>query len=191
MEENLRWYKEKKLDRLSSVLLDKGYLIHRVFSVKDAQEKILSLLDKNKTVALGDSWELMNKDFVDKLREFNFFDRFKEDGEEIKRNSLTANFAVIEGEYITENGQILVVGDYNTSSALFGAENLIILVSENKIIKDVNSGFEKIKENEKYYKMRAKKLHNLNEGFSIGVIENGKKFEKRISVIMSVENTGL
>ena len=39
--------------------------------------------------------------------------------------------------------------------------------------------------------MRAKKLHNLNEGFSIGVIENGKKFEKRISVVMSVENTGL
>ena len=31
MEENLRWYKEKKLDRLSEVLLDKGYLIHRVF----------------------------------------------------------------------------------------------------------------------------------------------------------------
>ena len=191
MEENLRWYKEKKLDRLSSVLLDKGYLIHRVFTVKDAQEKILSLLDKNKTTALGDSWELMGKDFINKLREYNFFDRFKENGEEIKRNSLTANTAVIEGEYITEKGQILVVGDYNTSSALFGAENLIILVSENKIVKDINAGFDKIKENERYYKMRAKKLYNLNEGFSIGVIENGKKFEKRISVVMSVENTGL
>ena len=191
MEENLRWYKEKKLDRLSSVLLDKGYLIHRVFTVKDAQEKILSLLDKNKTTALGDSWELMGKDFINKLREYNFFDRFKENGEEIKRNSLTANTAVIEGEYITEKGQILVVGDYNTSSALFGAENLIVLVSENKIVKDINAGFDKIKENERYYKMRAKKLHYLNEGFSIGVIENGKKFEKRISVVMSVENTGL
>ncbi len=191
MEENLRWYKEKKLDRLSSVLLDKGYLIHRVFTVKDAQEKILSLLDKNKTTALGDSWELTGKDFINKLREYNFFDRFKENSEEIKRNSLTANTAVIEGEYITEKGQILVVGDYNTSSALFGAENLIVLVSENKIVKDINAGFDKIKENERYYKMRAKKLHNLNEGFSIGVIENGKKFEKRISVVMSVENTGL
>ena len=134
MEENLRWYKEKKLDRLSSVLLDKGYLIHRVFTVKDAQEKILSLLDKNKTTALGDSWELMGKDFINKLREYNFFDRFKENSEEIKRSSLTANTAVIEGEYITEKGQILVVGDFNTSSALFGAENLIVLVSENKIV---------------------------------------------------------
>ena len=191
MEENLKWYKEKKLDRLSSVLLDKGYLIHRVFTVKDAQEKILSLLDKNKTTALGDSWELTGKDFINKLREYNFFDRFKENGEEIKRNSLTANIAVIEGEYITEKGQILVVGDYNTSSALFGAENLIVLVSENKIIKDVNTGFDKIKENEKYYQLRARRLNNINEGFSIGIIENGKKFEKRISVVMSVENTGL
>ena len=40
MEENLRWYKEKKLDRLCKILLDKGYLIHRVFSAKEAKEKI-------------------------------------------------------------------------------------------------------------------------------------------------------
>ena len=191
MEENLRWYKEKKLDRLSSVLLDKGYLIHRVFTVKDAQEKILSLLDKNKTTALGDSWELMGKDFINKLREYNFFDRFKENSEEIKRNSLTANTAVIEGEYITEKGQILVVGDYNTSSALFGAENLIVLVSENKIVKDLNSGFEKISEHEKYYRMRAEKLQNKNDGLSIGIIENGRKFSKRISLVITTEDTGL
>lgn len=191
MESNLRWYKEKNLDRLSSVLLDKGYLIHRVFSVKDAQEKILSLLDKEKTTALGDSWELMDKEFINRLREYNFYDRFKGESEKIKRESLTAYTAIIEGEYITENGQILIVGDYNTSSALFGAENLIVLVSENKIIKDVNTGFDKIKENEKYYQLRARRLNNINEGFSIGIIENGKKFEKRISVVMSVENTGL
>lgn len=191
MESNLRWYKEKNLDRLSSVLLDKGYLIHRVFSVKDAQEKILSLLDKEKTTALGDSWELMDKEFINRLREYNFYDRFKGESEKIKRESLIAHTAIIEGEYITENGQILIVGDYNTSSALFGAENLIVLVSENKIIKDVNTGFDKIKENEKYYQLRAKRLNNVNEGFSIGIIENGKKFEKRISVVMSVENTGL
>lgn len=191
MEANLKWYKEKRLDTLSGVLLDKGYLIHRVFSVKEAQEKILSLLNKDKTVALGDSWELMNKDFIGKLREFNFFDRFTGDSEKIKRESLVADTAIIEGEYITENGQILIVGDYNTSSALFGAKNLIILVSENKMIKNVNVGFDKIKENEKYYKLRASKLKNVNEGFSIGVIENGKKFAKRISVIISTENTGL
>lgn len=191
MESNLRWYKEKNLDRLSSVLLDKGYLIHRVFSVKDAQEKILSLLDKEKTTALGDSWELMDKEFINRLREYNFYDRFKGESEKIKRESLTAHTTIIEGEYITENGQILIVGDYNTSSALFGAENLIVLVSENKIIKDVNTGFDKIKENEKYYQLRARRLNNINEGFSIGIIENGKKFEKRISVVMSVENTGL
>ena len=68
MEENLRWYKEKKLDRLCEVLLDKGYLIHRVFSVKDAQEKILSLLNREQTVALGDSWELMNDEFISKIK---------------------------------------------------------------------------------------------------------------------------
>ncbi len=191
MEANLKWYKEKRLDALSGVLLDKGYLIHRVFSVKEAQEKILSLLNKDKTVALGDSWELMDKDFIGRLREFNFFDRFSNNSEKVKRESLVADIAIIEGEYVTENGQILIVGDYNTSSALFGAENLIVLVSENKMIKNVNVGFDKIKENEKYYKLRASKFKNINEGFSIGIIENGKKFAKRISVVISTENTGL
>lgn len=191
MEENLRWYKEKKLDRLCEVLLDKGYLIHRVFSVKNAQEKILSLLNREQTVALGDSWELMNDKFISKLREFKFYNRFGEDSEKVKRESLLAEMAIIEGELITEDGQILVVGDYNTSSALFGAENIIILISENKIIKDLNSGFAKIAEHEKYYKMRAEKLQNKNDGLSIGIIENGRKFSKRISLVITTEDTGL
>ena len=191
MEENLRWYKEKKLDRLCEVLLDKGYLIHRVFSVKDAQEKILSLLNREQTVALGDSWELMNDEFISKLKEFKFYNRFGQDSEKVKRESLLAEMAIIEGEFITEDGQILVVGDYNTSSALFGAENIIILISENKIIKDLNSGFAKIAEHEKYYKMRAEKLQNKNDGLSIGIIENGRKFSKRISLVITTEDTGL
>ena len=191
MEENLRWYKEKKLDRLCEVLLDKGYLIHRVFSVKDAQEKILSLLNRKQTVALGDSWELMNDEFISKLKEFKFYNRFGQDSEKVKRESLLAEMAIIEGELITEDGQIIVVGDYNTSSALFGAENIIILISENKIIKDLNSGFEKIAEHEKYYKMRAEKLQNKNDGLSIGIIENGRKFSKRISLVITTEDTGL
>lgn len=191
MEENLRWYKEKKLDRLCEVLLDKGYLIHRVFSVKDAQEKILSLINREQTVALGDSWEFMNEEFISKLKEFKFYNRFGENSEQVKRESLLAEMAIIEGEFITEDGQILVVGDYNTSSALFGAENIIILVSENKIVKDLNSGFEKISEYEKYYKMRAEKLQNKNDGLSIGIIENGRKFSKRISLVITTEDTGL
>lgn len=191
MEENLRWYKEKKLDRLCEVLLDKGYLIHRVFSVKNAQEKILSLLNREQKVALGDSWELMNDEFISKLREFKFYNRFGEDSEKVKRESLLAEMAIIEGEFITKDGQILVVGDYNTSSALFGAENIIVLISENKIVKDLNSGFEKIAEHEKYYKMRAEKLQNKNDGLSIGIIENGRKFSKRISLVITTEDTGI
>lgn len=191
MEENLRWYKEKNLDGLSSILLDKGYLIQRVFSIKDAEEKILFLLDKEKTVALGDSWELMNEKFINKLREYSFFDRFVENSEEIKRTSLTSNISIIEGEYVTEKGQIITVGDYNTSSALFGAEQLIVLISENKIVKNINEAFDKVKANEKYYRLRAEKLGNINDGLSIGVIENGNKFSKRISIIMTVEDTGL
>ncbi len=191
MEENLRWYKEKKLDRLCKTLLDKGYLIHRVFSVKEAKEKILTLLNKKKTIALGDSWELTNEEFINELKEYKFYNRFKETSEEAKRASLLTQIAIIEGELVTEDGQILVVGDYNTSLSLFGAEKIIVLISENKVLKDIDSAFKRISDYEKYYRMRTEKLKNKNDGLSIGIIENGKKFSKKISIVISTEDTGL
>ena len=191
MEENLRWYKEKKLDRLCKTLLDKGYLIHRVFSVKEAKEKILTLLNKKKTIALGDSWELTNEEFINELKEYKFYNRFKETSEEAKRASLLAQIAIIEGELVTEDGQILVVGDYNTSLSLFGAEKIIVLISENKVLKHIDSAFRRISDYEKYYRMRTEKLKNKNDGLSIGIIENGKKFSKKISIVISTEDTGL
>lgn len=76
IEENIKWYRERELDRLSSVLLDKGYIIHRVFSIEDAKKKILSLLTNDKTIALGDGWDLINDEFIDNLRKYKLFDRF-------------------------------------------------------------------------------------------------------------------
>ena len=35
------------------------------------------------------------------------------------------------------------------------------------------------------------KLKNKNDGLSIGIIENGKKFSKKISIVISTEDTGL
>lgn len=191
MEDNLRWYKEKRIEEISKILVDKEYITYNVFSVEEAEEKIYSLLDKNSTVAIGDSWELINEKFIERLREFKFFDRFNGEQEKIKRESLTAETAIIEGEFLTEKGQIVFVGDYNTSSALFGAENVIVLLSENKIVKNLEIAFLKIDELKEYYELRAEKLGNINDGLSLGIIENGRKFEKRITVILTVKDTGI
>lgn len=193
IEENIKWYRERELDRLSSVLLDKGYIIHRVFSIEDAKNKILSLLTNDKTIALGDGWDLINDEFIDNLRKYKLFDRFNnnETDENAKRESLLSNVAIVEGELITEDGQIFVVGDYNVSLSLFASEKLILLVSANKIVKDVNHGFTKIESMNKYYKMRSDNLNNVNDGLSIGLIENGKKFPNRITVIICDEDSGI
>lgn len=194
MEENIKWYREKELDRLSSVLLDKGYLIYRVFSIEDAKKKILSLLSEDKTIALGDGWDLVDDEFINNLRKYKLFDRFNNINkldENIKRESLLSNIAIVEGELITESGEIFVVGDYNTSLSLFGAEKLILLVSANKIVKDSKDGFSKIESMNKYYRMRSDRLNNVNDGLSIGLIENGKKFPNRITVIICDEDSGI
>ena len=181
MDKNVLWYKNKRVEELSKVLLDKEYLIHCVESLEEGKERIISLLNKDKTVALGDTWELNTEEFIERLKECKFFNYMEagEKKEEIKRDSLTAEIAILEGEFISEDGQIVMVGDYNTSSALFGAENIIILLSENKIVKNLDIALDRVEKLKKYYKL------------SIGVIENGRKFNKRITLIFTLEDTGL
>ncbi|MCF2699561.1 MAG: LUD domain-containing protein [Fusobacterium mortiferum] len=193
MDKNVLWYKNKRVEELSKVLLDKEYLIHCVESLEEGKERIISLLNKDKTVALGDTWELNTEEFIERLKECKFFNYMEagEKKEEIKRDSLTAEIAILEGEFISEDGQIVMVGDYNTSSALFGAENIIILLSENKIVKNLDIALDRVEKLKKYYKLKNEKLGNLNDGLSIGVIENGRKFNKRITLIFTLEDTGL
>lgn len=193
MDKNVLWYKNKRVEELSKVLLDKEYLIHCVESLEEGKERIISLLNKDKTVALGYTWELNTEEFIERLKECKFFNYMEagEKKEEIKRDSLTAEIAILEGEFITEDGQIVMVGDYNTSSALFGAENIIILLSENKIVKNLDIALDRVEKLKKYYKLKNEKLGNLNDGLSIGVIENGRKFNKRITLIFTLEDTGL
>ena len=193
MDKNVLWYKNKRVEELSKVLLDKEYLIHCVESLEEGKERIISLLNKDKTVALGDTWELNTEEFIERLKECKFFNYMEagEKKEEIKRDSLTGEIAILEGEFITEDGQIVMVGDYNTSSALFGAENIIILLSENKIVKNLDIALDRVEKLKKYYKLKNEKLGNLNDGLSIGVIENGRKFNKRITLIFTLEDTGL
>lgn len=193
MDKNVLWYKNKRVEELSKVLLDKEYLIHCVESLEEGKERIISLLNKDKTVALGDTWELNTEEFIERLKECKFFNYMEagEKKEEIKRDSLTAEIAILEGEFISEDGQIVMVGDYNTSSALFGAENIIILLSENKIIKNLDIALDRVEKLKKYYKLKNEKLGNLNDGLSIGVIENGRKFNKRITLIFTLEDTVL
>lgn len=193
MDKNVLWYKNKRVEELSKVLLDKEYLIHCVESLEEGKERIISLLNKDKTVALGDTWELNTEEFIERLKECKFFNYMEagEKKEEIKRDSLTAEIAILEGEFISEDGQIVMVGDYNTSSALFGAENIIILLSENKIVKNLDIALDRVEKLKKYYKLKNEKLENLNDGLSIGVIENGRKFNKRITLIFTLEDTGL
>ena len=193
MDKNVLWYKNKRVEELSKVLLDKEYLIHCVESLEEGKERIISLLNKDKTVALGDTWELNTEEFIERLKECKFFNYMEagEKKEEIKRDSLTAEIAILEGEFISEDGQIVMVGDYNTSSALFGAENIIILLSENKIVKNLDIALNRVEKLKKYYKLKNEKLGNLNDGLSIGVIENGRKFNKRITLIFTLEDTGL
>lgn len=193
MDKNVIWYKNKRVETLSKVLLNKEYLLHNVESLEEGKERIISLLDKDKTVVLGDTWELNTEDFIERLKEYKFFNYMEagESKEEVKRESLISDIAILEGEFITEDGQIVMVGDYNTSSALFGAKNIIILLSENKIVKNLDIALNKIEKLKRYYELRNEKLGNFKDGLSIGVIENGRKFEKRITLVFTLEDIGI
>ena len=100
------------------------------------------------SVSLHESgvWELINKDC------YRFFDRNKEgitlaEREEVFRKVIGTDFYFCSTNAITENGELLNVDGFaNRISAIaFGPKKVIMIVGANKIVKDINEAFLRVK----------------------------------------------
>jgi len=180
MDKTQQWYAQKKLDRMTILLLQKQYLVHKAESQEEAEQLMSSFLSDDNTVTLGDTWNFNHQQFINTLQKYNpnivdFTER---------RIQLISDIGILEGEYLTKNGEIILVGDYNTALGIFGAKQIYIFLSQNSLIDNFFEAIRKIKEMEKYYKERTQNQLHLQENVSIGIIENGRKFDGRIHIIL-------
>ncbi len=180
MDKNIKWYIEKRVDRIHHSLLAKQFTVTSVQDIEEAKDKMISLLSSDKSIVLGDTLNFSSDDFTSKLSMINpdIIDIKK------RRELLTCDIGIIEGEFVTTKGEIILACDFNVSLGLFGAKTIYIFLNQNAVVDNFPHAVKKIRERNEYYMERSIKIGNHSENLSIGMIENGRKFEDRIHIIL-------
>ena len=144
-------------DRIERVIksLEKNN-INAVFVDKkeDIVPLVKSMLFKDAVITNGGSMSVIESG-VDKLIEngdYNYFNRFREgitpeEQLEVYKKVLESDFYFCSTNALTENGELVNVdGNCNRISAIsFGPRKVIMIVGINKIVKDVDEGFLRVK----------------------------------------------
>jgi len=122
--------------------------------INDVVGTVEKLLFKDCTITAGGSvslkqsgvWDLISKDC------YRFFDRNREgitESEKIDvyKSCIDADFYFCSTNAITENGELINVDGFanRIASISFGPKKVIMIVGANKIVKDLNEGFLRVK----------------------------------------------
>ena len=130
--------------------------IKAVFAKDKAEicEIVKSMLFEGAKITNGGSVSVIESGVADIIKDekYNFLDRFKkgitpEEQLEVYKNVLDSDFYFCSTNAVTENGDLINVdGNCNRISAIsFGPKKVIMIVGANKIVKDINEGFLRVK----------------------------------------------
>lgn len=118
-----------------------------------AAEIALSLISKGDTVSVGGSVTLSEIGLLDALKsgDYNYLDRYAaktpDEMHEIFRKAFFADAYFSSSNAVTEQGELYNVdGTGNRVAALiYGPKRVIVTVGKNKIVKDLNAAFKRMK----------------------------------------------
>ncbi len=142
---------EKVLGNLKNNHMDAYYLESKA-EVVPLVEKLLADCS---TVSVGGSVTLAETGVMELLRsgKYQFLDRAREgitaqEIQQLYRDTFSADAYLCSANAITEQGELVNVdGNSNRIAALlFGPKSVIVVAGVNKIVKDAESGFKRIKE---------------------------------------------
>lgn len=117
-------------------------------------EIVKNMLFKNAKITSGGSVSLIESGVIDiiKSSEYNYLDRLREgitpkEQLEVYRQVLDCDFYFCSSNAVTEKGELINVdGNCNRISAIsFGPKRVVMVVGANKIVKDLNEGFLRVK----------------------------------------------
>lgn len=121
---------------------------------QDIKDYIEQLLPLNCSVTSGGSQTMVETGVSDLIKSdrYNFIDRFKKtesqaEKDEITAKIFTADYFFASCNAVTENGEIVNVdGTSNRVAAImYGPKKVYLIVGSNKIVKDIDEGFLRIK----------------------------------------------
>ena len=111
---------------------------------------VKDILNKGDTISCGGSMTLKEcgVDALMRSGDYNFLDRAKtDDVEKLYRDCFSADAYLTSANAVTEKGELVNVdGNANRVSCItFGPKKVIFVVGANKIVKDINEGFKRVK----------------------------------------------
>ena len=119
-------------------------------SKEDILEAVKNILPKGATISSGGSQTLIESGVLELLKggDYDYLDRFNcENQLDIFKGIIGCDYYFCSSNAVTENGELINVDGFaNRISALsFGPKNVVVIVGENKIVKNAKEGFLRIK----------------------------------------------
>ena len=200
-----KWSKlanEESLQKTRNSLEKNGFKVYITNNKKEALNKFLEIVPKgieimnNSSVTLdeiGISKEVMETKNYDAVKKKITSVNQKEMRDLMRKQATIAEYAIGSVHAITENGEILIAS--NSGSQLpgyaFSASKVIFFVGTQKIVKNIDEAFNRIKE----YSLpleseRLKKIYGIPSNVSKVLIINKEINPERISVIFVKETLG-
>lgn len=208
-----KWWYEKRATQMTQILTKAGHTVEQVDNLQEARDKVLELIPKKSSISVGGSATLEATDLLDVFRsdDYNFFDRYEkrpyEERLKIMRDAMLADYLVMGCNAITKQGQLVNTDSSGNRVAgiLFGPNKVIILAGINKLVDNLDAAFKRIKEEVAPMNVKRLGTHNtpcLETGYCqdcdvyhricnfTSIVEHGRKFPDRITVIVIAEEVG-
>ena len=198
-----RLYNKKELEALSLKMKERNFEVEIVASKEEALEAVKNSLPKGVEVMTGSSTTLKEIGFMDYLsskesKVVSLQEKINEENDQqkrqdLRRNSVTAEYFVSSVNALTEEGIIVAVdaSGSRVGAMLFAAEKLILVIGAQKITKNVEEAMRRIrdyvfpKENE-----RAMAAYGVNSSLNKWIILERESFPSRVKVILVEEALG-
>lgn len=190
MDKNIKWFRDKKCERLAEVLLGKEFEAIIVENIEEIKKIIFSRVSQEKSFILGDSNFLEKENFEKDIKEkgYKIFDYYSEKDlekkEEIKRQGLLADNFITEIDFVTESGELLVQGGFTACASIFGPNKIFGIVNADSLIKTKEIGIKKIDDIMMFNSLRDKKNEDKELYRNFSIINNGRKFPYKYTIFI-------
>ncbi|MFN4189901.1 MAG: lactate utilization protein [Pseudothermotoga sp.] len=149
--EELYKFKYRSLcEKLKPILEKKAYEVYTVENAQQAKELVERLIPHGAVVSSGGSLTLSDSKILDLLRsgKYKFLDRYSSsDRRKTELEAFDCDYYLCSANAVTMNGELVFMDGFGNrvAAVTYGPRNVILIVSANKIVKDLEAARERIR----------------------------------------------